>query len=334
MVNELAFAILTERFSVIKTNTHTHYTSPRRIENVVLKKTTTIDSFKLFSLKQHRTTHKNNFPHNHHQPHSTMKTLLSFIASACLLFALGKTAVAFQNHANRRLAFFQRQRQTTMLSVSVSANMLDQLTAMNGTATEGGWFVDQRGMSSTFRSPTPISTPSVTTSTTSVHHPPQHAVSTTMDQQLQQVHSIASMEELLQLMDGHGREENRLTLVKFYADYCTLCRRAGMQMRRLVGEFPDVDFTKIEHRVVSAPHAETLRSLGVTRFPWIQLYRGGRCVASFSAGPSHVFVKKVRDTLRLCRERDQEGWEAFQEEFRDPIAENLATRRQLAEALH
>jgi hypothetical protein len=155
---------------------------------------------------------------------------------------------------------------------------------------------------------------------------------------LRQVHPISSMKELLAIMNGKlhvdrsdtTNYDNQLTVIKYYADYCKLCQRASIQMKRLVNEFPTtVKFAKVEQATLTEPTIDTLHALGVTKFPFIQIYRHGQCVASFSTGPSHMFRKRVLDTVRLCLERSPDNWQDFYNEFATPIQENANTRQRL-----
>jgi hypothetical protein len=141
---------------------------------------------------------------------------------------------------------------------------------------------------------------------------------------------IESMDDLLAWMDGSNdgdtAEAAPLTLVLFHAHYCKICQRATMQLAKAAKEYPHVNFCKVESRVIPDPAADNLRSLGVSKFPFVQLYRRGDCVASFSTGPSHMFLRKVRDTLDLCLERDEDCWEGFSNEFSSEIQANRDAR--------
>lgn len=149
-----------------------------------------------------------------------------------------------------------------------------------------------------------------------------------------------SMEEILDLMDGSDTcgvvEENgndapgaTMTLILFHAHYCKICQRATMQLSKAAREYPSVGFARIEARVFPEPVADNLRTLGVSKFPFVQIYRGGNCVASFSTGPTHMFMRKVRNTLNLCLERDEDCWEAFSNDFATEIDANQDARRKL-----
>lgn len=144
--------------------------------------------------------------------------------------------------------------------------------------------------------------------------------------------SIAeSMEDLLSVMDGpvDNSHPAGMTLILFHAHYCKICQRATMQLTRASKEYPSVGFCKAESRIVPKPVADNLRLLGVTKFPFVQIYRGGNCVASFSTGPTHLFLRKVRETLDLCLDRDKDAWEGFYNEFATEIDANRDARRKL-----
>jgi len=146
---------------------------------------------------------------------------------------------------------------------------------------------------------------------------------------------VESMEELLALMEGRdisgqaASDKNRLTLVLFHAHYCKICQRATMQMGKAAKEYPSVNFARVEAKVFPEPAADNLRTLGVAKFPFIQIYRRGACVASFSTGPTHMFMRKIRGTLDLSLERDEDCWEAFATDFATEIEANKDARRKL-----
>lgn len=139
---------------------------------------------------------------------------------------------------------------------------------------------------------------------------------------------LESTEELAEFMNGVGGDE--LTVVKYHAHYCKICQRAGIQLKKVASEFPNVRFGKVES-MVFPDSANTLRGLGVTKFPFLQIYRRGQCVASFSTGPSHMFAKRVRDTLTDCEQRTPAEWDAFVSEFSNEISSNQEARSILSQ---
>ena len=142
-----------------------------------------------------------------------------------------------------------------------------------------------------------------------------------------------SVDDILSLMDGTFSQEappaSGLTLVLFHAHYCKICQRATMQLVKASKEYPTVRFAKIEAQTMPDPAADNLRQLGVSKFPFLQIYRHGDCVASFSTGPTHMFLRKVRGTLDLCLERDEDCWKEFCHEFATEIRVNRDARHQL-----
>lgn len=147
----------------------------------------------------------------------------------------------------------------------------------------------------------------------------------------------ASSEELLSIMNGNGDNDNNdaayaddaMTLILFHAHYCKICQRAAMQLNRAVKEYPAVRFAKVEAQVLPEPTSDSLRTLGVSKFPFVQIFRKGQCVASFSTGPTHMFMRRIRDTLDLCLERDDACWDSFVTEFAGEIESNQLARKSL-----
>ncbi|KAG7354216.1 thioredoxin [Nitzschia inconspicua] len=263
----------------------------------------------------------------------------NLLIALCSLAAVlvGKTS-AFQNSIGmcKQNAFLPQTADSGRTSLSVSSTAMND--SINDTMNEYNFM--KKYQESLLLGPPHDQSTLTTTSQHEIPPPPititaipEPATSTTIgsqQQQKQQVHSITSMQELISVMNGQRNlHDDQLTVIKFYADYCKLCQRAGIQMKRLVTEFPTVDFTKIEQNTLTAPAADTLRALGVTKFPWVQIYRHGNCVASFSTGPSHMFMKRVRDTVTMCLERSPEAWQEFEQEFASNMAENAATRQKL-----
>jgi hypothetical protein len=70
--------------------------------------------------------------------------------------------------------------------------------------------------------------------------------------------------------------------------------------------------------------------VGVTRFPFIQIYRNGERVASFGTGPAHNFQKIVGDTIdQLLHHTSQEEWEAKRRLFTVEIQQSRDQLKEL-----
>ena len=69
---------------------------------------------------------------------------------------------------------------------------------------------------------------------------------------------------------------------------------------------------------------EIIRStLGIKKFPFVQMYRNAECVASFGTGPAHNFQKSVGGTLDDKLAMTEEEWEKFRSDFKNEIAEGV-----------
>lgn len=167
---------------------------------------------------------------------------------------------------------------------------------------------------------------------------PSHTLKTTNKKARKSggVRIAASTEELLDIMNGKTIDDTEnddevnddaLTLILFHAHYCKICQRAGMQLNKACKEYPAVGFAKVESQVFPEPVSDSLRTLGVSKFPFVQIYRRGQCVASFSTGPTHMFMRKIRDTLDLCLERDEDCWDSFVTDFAAEIESNQLARK-------
>jgi thiol-disulfide isomerase/thioredoxin len=131
--------------------------------------------------------------------------------------------------------------------------------------------------------------------------------------------SLRSTQEFLSFID-EGRP-NRLKVVKYYANYCKVCQRTRLIYLRMakVESDPNLEFATVEISALGG--GSIAKSLGVTKTPFIQIYRNGSCVASFSTGPAHNFSRKAGATLDLCKSRTDEEWEIFLDEFKENILE-------------
>ena len=171
---------------------------------------------------------------------------------------------------------------------------------------------------------------SLSSSTFETQDPPQTTTSKATPKRTAKspVTTVESAEELATLMDCTIADNNsdQLTLILFHAHYCKICQRATMQLTKAAREYPNVNFAKVESKVVPEPQADNLRALGITKFPFVQIFRHGDCVASFSTGPTHMFLRSVRGTLDLCLQRDNQAWSDFAIEFEEYIRENRDAR--------
>ena len=76
-----------------------------------------------------------------------------------------------------------------------------------------------------------------------------------------------------------------------------------------------------------------MQELGVNKFPFIQIFRNGLCVASFSTGAIHLFNRKLQETIQICNERTDVDWNVFVQDFQDEIQTNLKVRNDIRDEL-
>lgn len=69
---------------------------------------------------------------------------------------------------------------------------------------------------------------------------------------------------------------------------------------------------------------EICSTLGIKKFPFVQMYRNSECIAAFGTGPAHNFQPAVGGTLDEKLSYTESQWEAFRSEFKNEIADGLA----------
>lgn len=134
------------------------------------------------------------------------------------------------------------------------------------------------------------------------------------------VHSIS---EFLNLVENTDR--NELVVVKFHAKWCKVCARVIIKFKKMADQLLKTN-TSVPIRFVSVQvtdNPQLCSTLGVKKFPFIQIYRNRECVAAFGTGPAHNFQKVVGDTLDQKLKCTDDEWNAFRADFKDVIAENL-----------
>ena len=147
------------------------------------------------------------------------------------------------------------------------------------------------------------------------------------------VQTFTTIAECLDAMDRITPDavetETSMTVVLFFAHYCKLCHQANIPYKRMAyknsqEESQRVRFTRFE---TSAMSPRQLKLLGVTKVPFLQIYRNGDCVASFST--KWKLGESLRDALSIIEKRNAEDWNQFFHQFAGEIADNKAARTRL-----
>lgn len=134
---------------------------------------------------------------------------------------------------------------------------------------------------------------------------------------------IQTLASATQLLDAIDQSEERPTMVMFHSHFEPACVRAQHQYRRISGSpvGDDMTLTRLESSVLSESF---LKSLGVERYPHIQIYKSRKCVASFSVPQTYVFRSLVTNSLEEVKQRQPEEWDTFYRKFENEIQEKQA----------
>ena len=137
------------------------------------------------------------------------------------------------------------------------------------------------------------------------------------------VYPIHSTNEFISLLDN--APTNALVLVKFQAKFCKVCARVGIKYRKMAVNMQSTTtpVPVIYADVEMTENKDIVSTLGIKRFPFMQIYRNKECVASFGTGPAHNFQKVVRGTVDGKLAMTEEEWENFRSEFQTEIQSGL-----------
>jgi len=131
---------------------------------------------------------------------------------------------------------------------------------------------------------------------------------------------------------------NDLTVVLFFAHYCKTCQRAIVPFKQLANDSAHgVHFVRFE---TSALSPNQFLSLGLDRIPFLQIYRNGICVSSFSAtqkisrtSRKMVLRPRLLQHIDDCQRRSFTDWSAFWNRHQMEIEANKVARAKIREAV-
>lgn len=147
------------------------------------------------------------------------------------------------------------------------------------------------------------------------------------------VQTLTSERELLQLLQHSSKlneDDSNMVAIMFHSHFDPSCVRAQHKFRKIAMERQqqnnkgNASFTmaRIEASILSD---KTLESLGIQKYPHIQIYRGAsitrtkQCVASFSIPRSFLFAKLLHESLDAIDRRTPEEWTAFYNQHKKDI---------------
>lgn len=129
---------------------------------------------------------------------------------------------------------------------------------------------------------------------------------------------LKTLDEFLDYLDNAPHDS--LSVVKFYAKTCPLCRRIDVKYKKMAHFYQKapIRFAEIDKAV----HPDFCTALGVERFPFIQIYRNGQCVASHGTDSDKTFEPLVNDTVQRELSMSAKDWESFLNTFAEPIRQS------------
>lgn len=86
-----------------------------------------------------------------------------------------------------------------------------------------------------------------------------------------------------------AKEQSKLTVVKFTADWCNVCKTVQPRLDALANEFPNVQFISYD-----AENLENADSADITALPTFKIFNGDRLVEAFSGDK----VDRIRKVLK------------------------------------
>lgn len=158
------------------------------------------------------------------------------------------------------------------------------------------------------------------------------------------VHNFPSMWSCIEFLQQNlpkSPDTEWYYVVHYYASYCKVCQRVAMNYKKIALEYnrnhhknhnKKIHFLKVDagEWTQKKDGLENLRALGISKFPYVQIYdTRGICVASFSTGPSHLFSKRLRDTLDTILHRTPDEWNEFKQSYQTEIRQNMEFRKHL-----
>mmetsp|Transcript_21948 Transcript_21948/g.45123 ORF Transcript_21948/g.45123 Transcript_21948/m.45123 type:complete len:450 (-) Transcript_21948:33-1382(-) len=141
------------------------------------------------------------------------------------------------------------------------------------------------------------------------------------------VRTLTSESDLLYLLEANNGDENdEMVAIMFHSHFDHSCLRAQHKFRKIAIERQKNQLPCTMARIEASVLSErTLRSLGVEKYPHIQIYRKRsrqtpkECVASFSIPQSFLFSRMLHQSLKTIDMRTPEEWKAFYNQHQNEI---------------
>jgi len=128
------------------------------------------------------------------------------------------------------------------------------------------------------------------------------------EQEQQVITTITSIPQFLSFVKNPDLEE-QLCVIKYHAKWCKICKLVALKYQKLARDFCT---TQEDHSLVRfgdvevTANSDLCKKLGITLFPFIEIYEGGVRIAAFSTGASYKFNnilrKSMEEKLKMSKE--------------------------------
>jgi len=151
--------------------------------------------------------------------------------------------------------------------------------------------------------------------------------------------SVKTHTNVIDLLDEiDTAPSNILSVVLFFANYCKMCQQAIIPFKQVANDMAErVRFIRYE---TSALSPKEFKSMGIDKLPFLQIYRNGICVASFSAtqkisktSRKMVLRPRLLEHIDTCERRSLADWSTFRDCYDKEIEANKAARAKIREAI-
>jgi len=141
--------------------------------------------------------------------------------------------------------------------------------------------------------------------------------------------AIQNTQQFLHLLETAPKDG--LTVIKYHAKFCKVCARVSIKFKKMADKLKNED-TAVPITFVGVEltsNSKLCSTLGIKKFPFLQIYRNMECVASFGTGPAHNFQRAVGGTIQDRLATTETEWEKIRSDLTEEIAGGLEELRLL-----
>jgi len=134
------------------------------------------------------------------------------------------------------------------------------------------------------------------------------------------VMAIHSTQQFLHLLETAPKDG--LVVIKYHAKFCTVCARVIIRFKKMAHNLNNQEnpVPIIFAGVELTENAKIFSTLGIKKFPFLQIYRNTECIASFGTGPAHNFKRAAGGTIKDRLATTDAEWEKIRSDLSEEIA--------------